>query len=113
MSCVALEALLDAFTRHDVAAAEELFAPAAEYREAGRAAVRGREAIAQHFAAFAAHAAWRFAVDDVIRDGDRACVVYRFALSEGAGAPWRERAGCATVRLDAQGLIAAWREYEG
>ncbi len=55
---------------------------------------------------------WRFDVDDMILESDRACVVYRFAV-EGAGVVWRERAGCAIVAFDAGGAIAAWREYEG
>ena len=52
-------------------------------------------------------------MDDVIADGDRACVVYRFVLSEGDGKGRLERAGCALVRLDGRGHIAEWREYEG
>jgi len=52
-------------------------------------------------------------IDDVIAEGARACVVYRFALGGGDGKPWRERAGCATVRFDERGQIEEWREYEG
>jgi hypothetical protein len=48
----------------------------------------------------------------MILEGDRGCVVYRFAV-EGAGGVWRERAGCAIVTFDPNGAIAAWREYEG
>ena len=49
----------------------------------------------------------------MIAEGARACVVYRFAVGGGDGEPWRERAGCATVRFDERGQIEEWREYEG
>lgn len=109
-----LPRVLDAFARGDLEEAAGYFSAEAEYREAGAEAVRGREEIAAHFARYAAAGpAWRFEVDEVVRDGDRACVVYRFLVAGGAGEPWRERAGCATVHLDRDGLIAAWREYRG
>jgi ketosteroid isomerase-like protein len=110
----ALASVLDAFARGDLAAAAAAFAADATYREAGKPAVRGRDAVAAHFARFAeSGAAWRFLVDDVIADGDRACVVYRFAVAGGDGEAWRERAGCALVRFDGRGQITQWREYEG
>lgn len=109
----ALARALDAFARGAQAEALASFAPDALYREAHRAPLRGREAVAAHFARFAAAGPdWRFTVDDVIAQDERACVVYRFAMSEGPGEPVRERAGCATVRLDGSGLIAEWLEYE-
>ncbi len=109
----ALANVLDAFARRDLAAAAAEFAEDATYREARKPAVHGRAAVAAHFARYAASAtAWEFLVDDVIAQGERACVVYRFAV-EGDGEARLERAGCALVRLDLRGHIAEWREYEG
>ena len=110
----ALERVLAAYAERDLERAAACFAADAVYREARKPPLRGRPAIAAHFGRFAAGGAgWSFALDDVIADGDRACVVYRFGLAGGPGQPVRERAGCATVRLDDRGLIAEWREYEG
>jgi ketosteroid isomerase-like protein len=112
----ALASVLDAFARGELGNAAAGFAQDGAYREARKAPVIGREAIAAEFARYAASSVpFRFEVDDVIASGDRACVVYRFATppTEGDGEPWRERAGCATVRFDESGLIAEWREYEG
>jgi len=109
-----LASVLTAFARGDLSAAAAGFAEHAVYREARKPALRGQAAVAAHFARFAASgAAWRFDVDDVIADGDRACVVYRFAVPGGNGEAWAERGGCALVRLDEHGQIAEWREYEG
>jgi limonene-1,2-epoxide hydrolase len=106
--------VLAAFARGDLGAAAAGFAELATFREMRKPAVHGRAAIAAHFARFAASgAAWEFLVDDVIADGGRACVVYRFRAGEGDGKGRRERAGCALVRLDGRGQIAEWREYEG
>ena len=110
----ALTTVLEAFTRGALGEAAACFAQDGIYREAHRAPIHGHDAIAAHFASFAGSGvAWRFTVDDVMIDGNRACVVYRFAMPEGEGKPWRERAGCATIRIDERGLIAEWREYEG
>ncbi|HEY0396281.1 MAG TPA: nuclear transport factor 2 family protein [Candidatus Elarobacter sp.] len=110
----ALERALAAFARGQLDGTAELFAPDGTYREPRKTPVAGRDAIAAEFARFAATGVpFRFAVDDVIANDDRACVVYRFATPGGDGGPWRERAGCATVRFDERGLIAEWREYEG
>jgi hypothetical protein len=74
---------------------------------------RPRFAVAAHFTHFFRDGPrWRFDVEDILVDAQRACVVYRFAL-EGANAVWRERAGCAVVTFDASGAISEWREYEG
>ncbi len=106
--------VLDAFARGDLSAAATGFAEHAAYREPRKAAVHGRAAIAAHFARFAAAGVvWTFHVDDVIAEGDRACVVYRFRTAEGEDHARLERAGCALVRLDGRGQIAEWREYEG
>jgi ketosteroid isomerase-like protein len=113
VSADGLAAVLDAFARRDLRAAAACFAADATYREVRREPIVGRAAIAARFAQFAAGAGgWRFDADDVIRCGDRACVVYRFATRGGDGEPWRERAGCAVVRWDERGDIAEWREYE-
>ena len=109
-----LAIVLDAFASGDLDAAAACFSDDATYREVRKDPLRGRVAIAQHFRAFHARGrSWRFTVEDVVREGERACVVYRFAAAGGDGEPWRERDGCATVRLDTGGLIAEWREYEG
>jgi limonene-1,2-epoxide hydrolase len=114
VSAGALDALLDAFTRQDLAAAAARFAAGGVYRAAGGTPIVGRAAIAAEFTRFASGTAgWRFDVDSVISDGNRSCVVYRFAVRGGPGEPWRERAGCAVVCLDASGDIAEWREYQG
>ena len=108
-----LAAVLDAFARGTVEGVAEHFAEHGAYRGARKPPLRGRAAIAAEFTRFAAAGPFRFEVDDVLASGDRACVVYRFAVPGGTGEPWRERAGCVTVRFDQQGRIAEWREYEG
>jgi hypothetical protein len=109
-----LAALLERFSGGSVAGAAAFFSPHATYREARGEPIGGRDAIAAWFDGFAASTmTWHFAVDHVIRDGARACVVYRFTVFGGEGQSARERAGCAIVRLDEGGLIADWREYEG
>jgi ketosteroid isomerase-like protein len=109
-----LQGLLDAFARNDLAASLACFSDDATYREPKKEPIRGREAIGAWFAAYdGSGVVWRFVVDDVIAERDRACVVYRFLIAGGEGEPWRERAGCAVVQLDAQGKIAEWREYSG
>jgi ketosteroid isomerase-like protein len=106
--------VLDAFAAGDLERAAAWFAEDAIYRERGRDPVRGRAAIAQHFRRFGSSSAgWKFVVQDALREGDRACVMYRFSSAGGKGEPWRERDGCATVRFDKGGLIAEWREYQG
>ena len=108
-----LSNVLAAFALGDLNAAAAGFAEQAVYQEPRKPALHGRMAIAEHFARFAASGpVWEFQVDDVIADGDRACVVYRFRAGEGDGNGRLERAGCALVRLDGRGQIAQWREYE-
>ena len=109
-----LREALQAFAAGDLSRAVDSFSEDAVYRELRRPPVIGRAAIAEHFARFAASgSAWRFVVDDVIVDRNRACVTFVFSMAEGAGQSMRERAGCAIVHLDAHGQIAEWREYEG
>ena len=113
MTPPALRSLLDAFAARDLNRALACFEEDAFYREASGSVTAGRAAIAARFAAFAAHGrGWEFHVDDVIADGLRACVVYRFALAEGEAAARRERAGVALVHMGVHDLIAEWREYE-
>jgi predicted SnoaL-like aldol condensation-catalyzing enzyme len=108
-----LQGLIDAWRRGDALRAAAYFVEGGEYGEAGRAPITGRSALVEHFTRFFRDGPrWRFDLDDMILEGDRGCVVYRFAV-EGAGGVWRERAGCAIVTFDPNGAIAAWREYEG
>lgn len=108
-----LQGLIDAWRSGDALRAAAHFIDEAHYGEAGRVPLVGRDALVAHFTRFFRDGPrWRFEVDDVIVDEDRACVVYRFAI-EGSGGVWRERAGCAIVKFDSYGAIAAWREYEG
>lgn len=107
-----LTSLFEAWNAHDALRAAACFAPAAIYREAGGREVAGREEIAGHFAAFfRSGPPWRFEVDDVLVEGDRAAVVFRFAV-KGDASDWSERAGCAVVRFDG-GLINLWHEFHG
>ncbi len=108
-----LASVLAALERGEVAGVADRFAEDAVYHEARKDPIRGREAIAAEFARFAAAVPFRMLVDDVIENEARACVVYRFAVPGGTNGSWRERAGCATVRLDERDQIAEWREYEG
>ncbi len=108
-----LQSLIDAWRSGDALRAAAHFALDAQYAEAGRSVLTGRDAVLEHFTRFFRDGPrWRFEVDDVLVDGDRACIAYHFAL-EGEAGIWRERAGCAMVRFDQSGAIAGWREYEG
>jgi len=109
----ALRSLIAAWQTGDALRAAAHFAPEAQYREAGREPLRGRDAIVAHFTRFFRDGpAWRFDVDELFASGLHACVVYRFAI-KGPGVEWRERAGCAVVGFDPSGSIIDWREYEG
>jgi uncharacterized protein (TIGR02246 family) len=108
-----LQSLIAAWRAGDAWRAAAHFILDGQYTEAGSAPLSGRDALVAHFTRFFRDGPrWRFDVEDILVDGDRACVVYRFAV-EGAGAVWRERAGCAIVAFEPSGAIAAWREYEG
>ncbi len=108
-----LESLIAAWRTGDALRAAAHFASDGTYGEVGREPLAGRDALVAHFTRFFRDGPrWRFDVDDLILEGNRACVVYRFAV-EGAEAVWRERAGCAIVAFDERGAVAAWREYEG
>ena len=106
-----IEELVGAWQSGDALRASAFFAQDATYHESGREPVLGRDAIAAYFARFFRDGPpWRFEIDDVLADGDRAAVTYRFSMQrEGR---WETREGCALVRREG-GLIAAWREYHG
>lgn len=107
-----LESLFGAWRSGDALRAVAHFSIDGIYREAGTDPVVGRDAIAAHFTRFFRDGPpWRFTPDEVIVEGNRAAVPYRFSL-EGRGSVWRERNGCALVTF-ADGVIAEWREYEG
>jgi uncharacterized protein (TIGR02246 family) len=107
-----IEELVSAWLANDALRACAFFAPDGVYHESGRAPIVGREAIFAHFQRFFRDGPpWRFEVDDVLVEGDRAAVAYRFATKNATG-DWQERAGCALVRR-AGGLIEEWREYHG
>jgi predicted SnoaL-like aldol condensation-catalyzing enzyme len=107
-----LETLFEAWSAHDALRAAACFAPGASYREAEGREVHGREALTEHFARFFREGPpWRFDVDEVIVEGERAAVAYRFSIG-GEAEKWRERAGCALVQFQ-DGLVQSWREYHG
>jgi predicted SnoaL-like aldol condensation-catalyzing enzyme len=104
--------LTEAWRANDSLRASAFFTVEGRYHESGRDPVVGRERIAEHFTRFFRDGPpWRFELDEMIIDGDRAAVAYRFSI-KGDGERWRERAGCAVVRLTG-GLIEEWREYQG
>jgi hypothetical protein len=108
-----LHSLIAAWRTGDALRAAAHFDLAGWYAEAGREPLIGRDALVAHFTRFFRDGPhWRLEVDDILLDGDRACVIYRFSV-EGSGQVWRERAGCATVMFEPSGAIARWREYEG
>lgn len=107
-----LDTLFEAWDAHDAVRSAACFAEDAVYRESDGNAIVGREAILAHFARFFRNGPpWRFEVDDVLLDGDRAAVTFRFAV-KGAGPGWSERGGCAVVRFDG-GSVRLWHEYRG
>jgi uncharacterized protein (TIGR02246 family) len=107
-----IEELIAAWTSGDALRACAFFAPEGIYREPGRDAIRGRDAIFSYFLRFFRDGPpWKFFVDEILARDDRAVVIYRFAI-KGEGEEWRERAGCAAVKC-VDGLITEWREYHG
>ncbi|GAC1501498.1 MAG: hypothetical protein NVS1B14_05920 [Vulcanimicrobiaceae bacterium] len=107
-----LEELVAAWQTGDAHRAAAFFAADAVFHEARHAPITGRQAISAHFTRFFRDGPlWRFDVDEIVVEAPRAALTYRFSIKGKAGA-WRERAGCAVVRLT-DGLIVLWREYEG
>jgi uncharacterized protein (TIGR02246 family) len=104
-----IDELVGAWQSGDAHRAAAFFAPDGVYQESGRAALTGRDAIFAYFARFFRDGpAWRFDIDDVIVEGERAAVIYRFEIN--AGGTWRSHDGCAIVERDGA-LVVRWREY--
>jgi limonene-1,2-epoxide hydrolase len=104
-----LEELARAWEANDAHRAAAFFAPDGTYHESGAEPIVGREAIYAHFARFFRDGpAWRFDIDEILVDGERAAVAYRFHINR-AGT-WELREGCAIVHAT-DGLIVRWREY--
>ena len=107
-----IEELVSAWKTYDAHRASAFFASEGIYLESGREPIQGRDAIFAHFQRFFRDGPpWRFEIDDIVAEDDRAAVSYRFFI-KGSTGQWQERAGCALVRREA-GLIAYWREYHG
>ena len=107
-----LESLFAAWRVGDALRAGAHFRPDARYQEAGHEPIVGRDAIVAHFTNFFRDGpAWRFHVDEVLIDGGRAAVRYRYQVAQPEGG-WTERPGCAFAAC-ADGTLAEWREYQG
>jgi len=107
-----LESLFAAWRGGDALRAAAHFSADGAYREAHGEPVVGRDALIAFFTRFFRDGPrWELFVDDVLVDGDRAAVRYRFAVHAAAGSR-RERDGCALVVVS-DGAILEWREYEG
>ena len=107
-----LERLFEAWRAGDALRSAAHFAPDATYRETRHEPIEGRDAIVAHFTRFFRDGPqWRFEVDEVIVEGERAAVRYRFAVADSEGS-WREKPGCAFVAFR-DGTVAEWREYQG
>ena len=108
----ALESLFEAWRAGDALRSAAHFAADATYREAGGAAIEGREAIVEHFTRFFRDGPrWQLIVEDIVVEGELAAVRYTFEISRSDGG-WQPRAGCAFVTFR-DGTVAEWREYEG
>ena len=107
-----LERLFAAWSAGDALRSGAHFALEAVYHEAGRPPLVGREAILAHFTRFfRGGPRFEFDAQEIIVEGDRAAVRYRFATVSREG-DRREREGCALVAFR-DGTIGEWREYEG
>ena len=106
-----IDELVDAWQSGDAHRAAAFFAPDGVYHESGREPIVGREAIFAHFARFFRDGpAWRFDIDEVIVEGERAAVSYHFAIN--SDGTWDTRYGCALVQYE-RSLVVRWREYRG
>ncbi|MDP9018144.1 MAG: nuclear transport factor 2 family protein [Candidatus Eremiobacteraeota bacterium] len=107
-----LEALIGAWKAGDAHRAAAFFTEDAVYQEAKHGAIIGREALVAHFVRFFRDGPlWRFEPEELVMQGERAALSYRFAV-KGQDQSWREGAGCAMIHVHG-GLVALWREYEG
>lgn len=107
-----LDGVVQAWLSGDAHRASAFFAPDGTYHEAFADPIVGREAIFQHFSRFFRDGPlWRFDIEDLLVEPNRAAVRYRFGLKR-VDSSWEERAGCAFVSLE-DGLIKIWREYQG
>jgi limonene-1,2-epoxide hydrolase len=106
-----IEELVAAWQANDAHRAAAFFAVDGVYHESGRTPIAGRDAIFAQFERFFRDGpAWRIEVDEIVVDGERAAVAFRFSTAtEGT---WQAREGCALVRREG-GLVASWREYHG
>jgi nuclear transport factor 2 (NTF2) superfamily protein len=107
-----LDGLFTAWRNGDALRSGAHFALDGRYIEARREPIAGRAAIVTHFTRFFRDGPrWRLHVDDVIIEGSRGAVRYRFEIEDPPG-DWTQRSGCALVTFE-DGTIAEWREYEG
>ncbi|HUN28992.1 MAG TPA: nuclear transport factor 2 family protein [Alphaproteobacteria bacterium] len=105
-----IEELVGAWQSGDAHRASAFFAPEGVYHESGREPIVGRDAIFAHFARFFRDGpAWRFEIDEIIVEGERAAVGYRFGINRSG--TWQSSAGCALVHRENE-LIVRWREYQ-
>jgi uncharacterized protein (TIGR02246 family) len=106
-----VEELVAAWQVNDAHRASAFFATDGIYHESGHAPIVGRESIFAHFQRFFRDGpAWRIDVDEILVEGERAAVAYRFAIA--ADGAWHTHDGCALVQRK-DGLVAIWREYHG
>jgi limonene-1,2-epoxide hydrolase len=106
-----VEELARAWEANDAHRAAAFFAADGVYHESGAQPVVGRDAIYTHFARFFRDGpAWRFDIDEIVVEEERAAVTYRFSINRDGA--WETRDGCAFVRTH-EGLVASWREYHG
>ena len=107
-----LEGLFDAWRRGDALRAAAFFTAGGVYRDPRHEPVVGREALVAHFTRFFRDGPpWRFEVDDLIVEGRRAAVRYRFRVQSSDG-DWREHPGCAFVETEG-GALLSWQEFDG
>ena len=107
-----IEELISAWTSYDAHRASAFFTSDATYHESGRDPIHGREAIFEHFKTFFRDGpAWRITVEEIIVEGPRAAMRFRFELKRD-GDGWISREGCAFVKSDDR-LISEWREFSG
>ena len=106
-----IEELVGAWQSGDAHRAAAFFAPDGVYHESGEEPLVGRDAIFTHFARFFRDGpAWRFEIEEIIVEGERAAVAYRFGVNRNG--VWITSGGCALV-LRKDSLVAQWREYRG